>query len=120
MRITRSLGFRRSCVLPALAIRTDADILGTRRGSPGADRGHRRPGARKMGRVTKVMEGRPMAIVVRENFLTPQEIADLLHCANTLTTWDTTPEGYWNSRIAHADRLRDRDVKNCLVEIRKR
>jgi hypothetical protein len=73
-----------------------------------------------MGRTTKLTEIRAMAIVIRENFLTPQEIADVMHCAKTLTTWDTRAPGYWNSRIAHADQLKDLGAKDRLVGIRKR
>ncbi len=61
-----------------------------------------------------------MAIVIRENFLTPQEIAATMHCAKTLTTWDTQAQGYWNSRIAHATQLLNFDERDLLVSIRKR
>ncbi|WP_422924225.1 2OG-Fe(II) oxygenase [Singulisphaera sp. PoT] len=61
-----------------------------------------------------------MAIVVRENFLSPQECADIIQCAKTLTTWDTRAQGYWNSRIAHATEFLNPAARDQLVEIRKR
>jgi hypothetical protein len=61
-----------------------------------------------------------MAIVIRENFLTPQEIADLSRSSRTLTTWDTQAQGYWHSRIAHANQLEDVGTRDRLVAIRKR
>jgi len=61
-----------------------------------------------------------MAIVIRENFLTPGEIADLLRSSRTLTTWDTRAQGYWHSRIAHANELEDIGIRDRLVAIRKR
>ncbi len=61
-----------------------------------------------------------MAIIIRENFLTPEEIADLLHCSSTLTSWDTRAQGYWHSRIAHANELEDNGMRDRLVAIRKR
>lgn len=65
--------------------------------------------------------GKPqMAIVIREKFLTPEEAADVLSYAKTLTTWDTRALGYWNSRIAHADAFMDTGFRNLLVAIRKR
>jgi hypothetical protein len=61
-----------------------------------------------------------MAIVIRENFLTEEEIADLLRSSRTLTTWDTGAQGYWHSRIAHANELEDSGIRDRLVAIRKR
>ena len=61
-----------------------------------------------------------MAIVIRENFLTPEEIADLLRATSTLTSWDTRAQGYWHSRVAHATELEDSRVRDQLVAIRKR
>jgi hypothetical protein len=61
-----------------------------------------------------------MSIVIKEDFLSELEITDLVHSARTLTTWDSSVPGYWNSRIAHADQLWDNKVRHQLVEIRKR
>ena len=58
-----------------------------------------------------------MAIVVRENFLDQEEIADLFIASRTLTTWDTRDQGYWHSRIAHADQLEDIGIRDRLVAI---
>jgi hypothetical protein len=61
-----------------------------------------------------------MPVIIRKNFLTDEEIVEVLHCARTLTTWDTRAQGYWSSRIAHADQLEDTRVRDRLVAIRKR
>jgi hypothetical protein len=61
-----------------------------------------------------------MSIVIRENFLTAQEITDVLQCTRTLTTWDSLAQGYWHGRIAHANQLDDIGIRDRLVAIRKR
>jgi hypothetical protein len=61
-----------------------------------------------------------MAIVIRENFLTPDERSELLRCTRTLTTWDSRAPGYWHARIAHANELEDDSARDRLVDIRKR
>ena len=61
-----------------------------------------------------------MAIVIKENFLTPQEIVHVLEGTRSLTTWDARAEGYWHARIAHASELTDHGLRERLVAIRKR
>ena len=61
-----------------------------------------------------------MAIVIKENFLSAEESAEVLRGAKALTTWDARAQGYWNSRIAHADHFLDARARDQLVAIRQR
>jgi predicted 2-oxoglutarate/Fe(II)-dependent dioxygenase YbiX len=61
-----------------------------------------------------------MAIIIKENFLSADECTEILRGARTLTTWDARAQGYWNSRIAHADHFLDASARDRLVAIRKR
>jgi predicted 2-oxoglutarate/Fe(II)-dependent dioxygenase YbiX len=61
-----------------------------------------------------------MGIVIREGFLAPDEVAQLLNGARTITTWDAHSQGYWKSRVAHAAGLNDPKLSEKLIDIRKR
>jgi predicted 2-oxoglutarate/Fe(II)-dependent dioxygenase YbiX len=61
-----------------------------------------------------------MEIVIREGFLSPEEVADVSKCAQAITTWDDSASGYWKSRIAHAGQLNDPTFRAKLINIRQR
>jgi len=61
-----------------------------------------------------------MTVVIRENFLTPKEIAELVHFAKAFTDWDAQDKGIWNGRFVHAARLDNPQVREQLLTIRRR
>jgi hypothetical protein len=66
------------------------------------------------------MERSTMSVIVCQDFLAPNELDCLMHCARTLTTWDTRADGYWSGRIAHTDHLQDLQARDMLCAIRGR
>jgi hypothetical protein len=61
-----------------------------------------------------------MTIVIRENFLNPVEIFELVHFARTFTGWDTGDEGISRGRFVYVGFIDNAQVRQQLLTIRKR
>jgi hypothetical protein len=65
-------------------------------------------------------ESRATAVVIREDFLTPQELDEFGQFARSFTGWDDRGNGVWKGRYVHVGSLADSPIRDRLFAVRKR